>query len=86
MEVEKERCRRIKAKTNGVALVYKRLNLAAIKDSKEINAWISQFPTENRKAAEYLLMNLRFVTYDDYNNWLKSALESLPANELDSQT
>lgn len=73
----------MKSKTNGVALVYpKRLNLAAIKNSKEINAWISQFPTENREAAKYLLMNLRFVTRDDYSNWLKSALESLPANEL----
>jgi RNA-directed DNA polymerase len=84
VEVQKDRSRRVKVKAGGMASASvhpKRLNLAAIENSTEIQAWLSQFTPENQAAAKCLLMKLSFVTRDDYSNWLKEALQSLPANE-----
>jgi hypothetical protein len=59
----------------------KSLSLAAIESSTEIGSWLSQFPAEREVAAKSLLIHLKFVTRDDYSNWLRGALQSFPANE-----
>lgn len=57
----------------------KRLTLEMIESSTEIQSWLNQFQLERRAVAINLLTKLRFVSRDDYSQWLKATLARICA-------
>lgn len=51
-----------------------------IEASPEIQVWLGQFPMHRRAAATNLLTQLRFVSRDDYAEWLKTSLSRIIAD------
>lgn len=60
--------------------MFKRFTLEMIEASPEIQVWLSQFPMHRRPAATNLLTHLRFVSRDDYAEWLKKSLSRITAD------
>ncbi len=57
---------------------YQQLSVAAIERSEEIREWLSQFNNEQQATAKTLLSCLKFVSRDEYSNWLRRSIEQLP--------
>ena len=53
------------------------LTLDLIEYCTEIQNWLDQFPTHRRTQAISLLLQLRFVTRDEYAEWLKTTILKL---------
>lgn len=60
---------------------YQQLSVAAIEQSAEIREWLSQFNNEQQATAKTLLSHLKFVSRDEYSNWLRRSIERLPSKK-----
>jgi hypothetical protein len=60
----------------------KKLSAKNIKDSPEINNWLSQFSNNDKSVAKSLLMHLEFVSLNQYSKWLKNEIQSLSNDKL----
>lgn len=57
----------------------RRLSYENIEDSAEISAWLSQFSSCDVLAAKSLLSRLRFISWNEYADWLESKLAGYSA-------
>ena len=63
-----------------VVIGMKKLSAAKIARSPEIEKWLDQFSTVQRPIAESLLLHLRFVSRDEYSEWLRLAVGSIESD------
>ena len=56
----------------------KKISYSMIEGCPEINSWISQFPAVDRNTAISMLMNLDFISRDEYSKWLLNRLGKYP--------
>jgi len=57
-------------------MIIRQFNVNAINRSSNIQSWLNQFPSANRADAIDLLLNLRFIDFNGYSEWIKSSLNS----------
>jgi|SRR5690625_1245774 len=62
--------------------IFQQLSTVAIETSPEIQAWLSQFSLVNRQTAKVLLHHLKFVSRDEFSNWLRRVIGELPDSEI----
>lgn len=59
----------------------KTLSIAAIESSLEIDVWLSQFSTEEKRTiAKTMLCRLNFISRDLYSEWFGNAIADLPVS------
>lgn len=61
-------------------IILKRLSMDMIENCAEVQAWLNQFTGERRASATSLLLNLQFVTWNTYSEWLRATLYDITEN------
>ncbi|PWQ97079.1 phosphoribosyltransferase-like protein [Leucothrix arctica] len=59
----------------------KQLSSDAVNISPEITEWLSQFSVDQKPIAKNMLLNLEFVSRDQYSRWLKGTVKTLTSKE-----
>lgn len=60
----------------------RRLSLAMIESSSQIQAWLDQFQGIERDVAIDLLLHLRFVTRDGFSEWVRNTISSILSDKI----
>lgn len=60
----------------------KKISISGIKTSSEMRNWVNQFRSQDRNTAEAMLAYLRFVSRDDFSEWVSSKLVELEQGDL----
>ena len=63
-----------------MAIRLKRFSLELVENCQEVQAWLDQFPGDDRITATNLLLRLQFVPRDTYSEWLKATILNLTPN------